>query len=709
MSEERMPRATARSKAQAVVAEMTVDEKIAQLEHDAPAIDRLNIPAYHYWNEGLHGVARAGTATMFPQPIGMAAMYDPALVKEVATAIGIEGRAKYNAAVKKGDRDIYKGLTYWSPNVNIFRDPRWGRGHETYGEDPYLTSRNGVAFIEGLQGEGKYLRLAACAKHFAVHSGPEPLRHHFDAVVNKKDLAETYLPAFKAAVQQGHVESLMASYNAVNGVPSPVNGFLLDQTLRQEWGFEGHVVTDVGAEEDVRAHHHYTKSDAETMALAIKAGCELCAGNIARYLKQALAENLLTEAQMDGALVRLLTSRYLLGLNATDDPDDDIPFSAVDSPEHHALALKAAEKSFVLLKNDGLLPLDKNKLHSVAVIGPNADSRRAQEGNYTGTASNEVTFLEGIRAALGDSVRLYYEPGSHLYKEAVEPGAKPGDRRQEAVTAAELADVTILCLGLDATIEGEQGDSSNAYGSGDKRDLKLPATQRELLKAILAVGKPVVLVLAAGSSITFDGAEIDPNLHALLDVWYPGALGGQALANVLFGQVSPSGKLPVTFYESTRELPHFTDYAMKDRTYRYMQNDALYPFGFGLTYSQVKLSDLTVASEALDHDQLTYQVTATNTGTRPVEEVVQVYAKALDTPFAQRNPKLVGFQRFAIAPGEQQQVAVTVDPGAFQVVNDDGEWLEASGQIAFSIGLGQPDRRTAFLTGQAPLTQIISR
>ncbi|WP_390410172.1 glycoside hydrolase family 3 C-terminal domain-containing protein [Lacticaseibacillus jixiensis] len=671
---------------------MTVDEMISQVEYDAAAIEHLNIPEYNYWNEALHGVARGGTATVFPQSIGLAAMFDPQRLEKIGDIVATEARAKHNEYVKLNDRDIYKGLTFWSPNVNIFRDPRWGRGHETYGEDPFLTATNGVAYIKGLQGHGKYLKLAACAKHFAVHSGPEGIRHGFNAKVSAKDLAETYLPAFKAAVQEGHVESVMAAYNAVNGEPAPVSKTLLTDILRKQWGFEGHVVSDYGAEEDVRLHHHYTASDAETVALAVKVGCDLCAGHIAGFLKQALNEGLITEAAIKQAVIRLLTTRVLLGLGATDNEYDQIDFNENDSPAHHEAALEAAYRSSVLLKNNGLLPLTKASLQSIAVIGPTADSTLVLQGNYAGTASNYTTILEGLRQAVGDEVRVNYSEGCHLFKDRVEPLAKADDREAEALSMAAHSDVVFMCLGLDSSIEGEEGDAGNAYAAGDKTDLTLPGHQQQLLDKVLAVGKPVVLLVTAGSALTFGGAEKNPNLAAILDVWYPGALGGRAVADLIFGKVSPSGKLPVTFYADSDDVPAFEDYSMAGRTYRYLTKVPLYPFGYGLTYGHVQV----VAAHLADNVVV---ATVTNDSMAAVEDVVQVYIHARNCADATTNPHLVGFKRIAVEANGKLDVEIPLTQDAYAVVDDQGRTYIPAGQFDLYVGIGQPDARTAELTG----------
>ena len=484
-----------KKKAKELVSQMTAEEKCSQLKYDSPAIERLGIPAYNWWNEGLHGVARAGTATMFPQAIGMAAAFDTEMMHRIGTAISLEARAKYNYASAEGDRDIYKGLTLWSPNVNIFRDPRWGRGHETYGEDPYLAAELGVNFVKGIQGDGEHLRAAACAKHFAVHSGPEALRHEFNAEVNQKDLAETYLYAFEKLVKSG-VAGVMGAYNRVNGEPACANKKLMKK-LYGEWEFGGYFVSDCWAISDFHTHHMVTGTAAESAAMAVKAGCDINCGNTYIHLMAALEQGLIEEADIDRAVEKAMEIRLRLGM-LEETEYDNIPFDVIDCPEHNALSLEAAEKSMVLLKNRAFLPLDKHRIKSIAVIGPNADSRAALYGNYQGTASRYVTFLEGIEDAFGG--RVYYAEGCHLFKDRVEGLALPADRISEAVAAAKNADVSVLCLGLDASLEGEEGDAGNAYASGDKTDLRLPEPQRLLLKSVLDVGKPVVVVLAAGSS-----------------------------------------------------------------------------------------------------------------------------------------------------------------------------------------------------------------
>ncbi|MDR2514771.1 MAG: glycoside hydrolase family 3 C-terminal domain-containing protein [Christensenellaceae bacterium] len=672
---------------------MSLEEMASQLRYDAPAIERLGIPAYNWWNEALHGVARAGTATVFPQAIGLAASFDEALLGEISSVIAEEGRAKYNAAVEEGDRDIYKGLTFWSPNINIFRDPRWGRGHETYGEDPFLTARLGVAFVKGLQGDGPYLKAAACAKHYAVHSGPEAIRHEFDARPSKKDLFETYLPAFEALVKEAKVEAVMGAYNRVNGAPANGSKELLVEILRESWGFEGHVVSDCWAIRDFHLHHHVTSTAPESAAMAIEAGCDVNCGNTYLHLLQAVQEGLVTKAQIATAAERLFTTRFMLGLFDEGCEFNQIPFEAIDSDAHADLALKAALESMVLLKNDGILPLNQAEIRSVAVIGPNANSVKPLEGNYHGTSSRYVSFLDGIRAALPAGVRLYFEPGSALKKEKSESlSQREHDRVSEAVAAARRADLSILILGLDETIEGEEGDS------GDKHDLELPASQIALLQAVKATGKPFVTVVAAGSNLRVEDG------NAILWAWYPGQAGGTALAKLLFGQVSPSGRLPLTFYRSADDLPDFADYSMQNRTYRYFGGEALYPFGYGLSYTRFGYANLS-----FDAAKGVARVTVKNLGERAGDEIVQLYLKDEISPFAPRNHSLRAFARVHLLPGESKAVELKLGPEAFELIDDEGRKVPGSGSYTLFIGGSQPDPLSLSLAGQSPLSLKIKQ
>ena len=649
----------AERKACELVEQMSLREKASQLRYDSPAIERLGIPAYNWWNEALHGVARGGSATSFPQAIGLAATFDPSMVEKIADAISTEGRAKYNEFSAKGDRDIYHGLSFWSPNINIFRDPRWGRGHETYGEDPYLTSQLGQAFVRGLQGTGESLKAAACAKHFAVHSGPEALRHSFNAVASPKDLEETYLPAFEDLVKKAKVEAVMGAYNRLNGEPCCASDYLMEK-LRWDWGFEGHFVSDCWAIRDFHTGHGVTKTSAESAALALKRGCDLNCGETYRCLLSAYELELINESDIARAAERLFTTRYRLGILGDEGTEyDKIPYTVVECPEHYALAQRAALKSCVLLKNDGLLPLKKEG--TIGVIGPNANSRGALIGNYYGTSSSYITVLDAIRRQMEGKGRVLYSEGCHLFLDRVEPLAQEDDRLAEAVIVAEHSDVVILTLGYDERLEG------------------------------------TVVLLMAGSSVDLSAAEEKAN--AILLTWYPGARGGQAIARLLFGEASPSGKLPVTFYknEQLAEMPAFTDYAMHDRTYRYFRSEPLYPFGYGLSYADMELSGL--------HGSRTHAtVSITNHSDFVADEVVQVYLKDEDSPDAPVNPVLCGFLRIKVEPGRTRELTIPLDPRAFTVVTEEGERVPGSGHWTLYAGFGQPDARTAALTGKQSLS-----
>lgn len=698
-------RKKAEERAKELVSRMTLEEKAEQLKYDAPAIPRLGVPAYNWWNEALHGVARAGVATVFPQAIGMAAAFDTSLMEEAGKVISEEGRAKYNEYSAQGDRDIYKGLTFWSPNVNIFRDPRWGRGHETYGEDPYLTGELGKAFVEGLQGDGEYLKAAACAKHFAVHSGPEALRHQFDARVSPKDLRETYLPAFEKLVKEAEVEAVMGAYNRTNGEPCCGSTTLIRDILRGEWGFEGHFVSDCWAIRDFHTHHMVTDTAEESAAMALKAGCDVNCGNTYLHLLKACEQGLITEEDITAAAERLFTTRFLLGL--FDETEyDRIGLERVECREHLAVADRAAAESVVLLKNDGILPLQRAELRTIGVVGPNANSRTALIGNYHGTASRYITVLEGIQDAVGDSARVYYSEGCHLFRDKVEDLSSMPDRISEARAVAGYSDVVILCLGLDETLEGEEGDTGNSYASGDKADLLLPKPQRELLEAVAETGKPMILINMTGSAMDLRFAQ--EHCAAVLQAWYPGARGGKVIADILFGEISPSGKLPVTFYKDTEELPPFEDYSMKGRTYRYLTGEPLYPFGYGLTYGDVQLKDvacggrravqggeISLSSQA----ELSVEALVVNNSDMALQEVVQVYIRA-DSAHAAPHGRLCGFARVALDRGESRTVTVPLDKDALTVINDRGEKLVDSDSFAVSVGFGQPDERTKALTGR---------
>lgn len=688
-----------RKYAKRLVSQMTIEEKISQLLYNSPAIERLDIPAYNWWNEALHGVARAGVATIFPQAIGLAATFDKELVYRVADAISTEGRAKFQAFSSHGDHGIYKGLTFWAPNINIFRDPRWGRGHETYGEDPYLTGELGCAFIRGIQGEDpEHLKAAACAKHFAVHSGPENLRHSFDAEVSLKDLYETYLYAFKRCVTEAKVEAVMGAYNRVNGEPACGNKMLLKDILREEWAFEGHVVSDCWAIMDFHQHHQVTETVEQSAAMAVNNGCDLNCGNAFLHLYSAYKQGLVEEETITQAAERLMDVRIRLGMMKDyPSPYADIPYEKVECKEHIELSLEAARRSFVLLKNNGVLPLNKEEVKTIAVIGPNADSREGLVGNYVGTSSEYITPIEGIRQYVGDAVRVFYAEGCHLYKDKVEGLAEGKDRFVEAILAAEQADVVVICLGLDASIEGEEGDAGNEYASGDKIDLRLPGLQQELLEQVTAVGKPVILLLQAGSAMDLRWA--DKHVDAILDAWYPGARGGRAIAEVLFGEVSPCGKLPVTFYESSEDLPDFCDYSMKNRTYRYTTSPVLYPFGYGLTYSDVVYENAKIDKvESLVEEDVTVSVEVMNQGEYSVYETVQVYVKDMEASVETPIWQLRKVEVVKLEPGERKCVEVKLCAGDFALVTEDGKSVVEPGEFAVAIGGQQPDMRSKELT-----------
>ncbi|ROR31421.1 beta-glucosidase [Mobilisporobacter senegalensis] len=689
-----------KQRAKELVAKMTLEERAGQLTYNSPAIKRLGIPAYNWWNEALHGVARAGTATSFPQAIGLAAIFDEEFLSKIADTIATEGRAKYNESAKHEDRDIYKGLTFWSPNVNIFRDPRWGRGHETYGEDPYLSGRLGVAFIKGMQGEGRYLKGAACAKHFAVHSGPEDLRHEFDARVNDKDLYETYLPAFEACVKEAQVEAVMGAYNRTNGEPCCGSHTLLKDILRDKWEFDGHVVSDCWAIKDFHMHHHVTSTAEESVALAMDAGCDLNCGNMYLYLMQAHKNGLVTEEQITQAAERLFTTRFKLGLFEKTEYDD-IPYEMVECKEHTELAIEAARKSIVMLKNDGILPIDKNNIKTVGVIGPNANSRLALKGNYYGTSSRYITLLEGIQDEVGEEVRVLYSKGCELIKSKTETLAEEHDRLMEAVTVAEHSDIVILCLGLDETIEGEELDEGNNSGSGDKKDLELPEVQRRLLEKITKLGKPVILCLIAGSAINLSFA--DEHCNGILQTWYPGARGGKAVADILFGKCSPSGKLPVTFYRTLDNMPEFTDYSMTNRTYRFMKEEALYPFGYGLTYGNVVCTSAKFVEPIVQNKDIKIEVDVENKGDFGTEEVIQVYIKDLESKYAVLNYSLCGFKRIRLESNEKKKINISFPFQSLKVINEKGEKILDSSKFRVHVGTSQPDERSTKLLGNPPL------
>ena len=690
-----------RERAKELIGQMTLEEKVYQTLYNAPAIERLGIASYNWWNEALHGVARAGTATVFPQAIGLAATFDEDFMEQIGDALSTEARAKFNMQQEFGDHDIYKGLTFWAPNVNIFRDPRWGRGHETYGEDPYLTSRLAVPFIQGLQSDGEYMKTAACAKHFAVHSGPEAKRHFFNAEASKKDMEETYLPAFEACVKEGKVEAVMGAYNRTNGEPCCASEELMNHYLRGKWKFQGHYVSDCWAIRDFHENHKVTDRPEESVKKALEAGCDLNCGCTYEKILNAYREGIIDEKYITESCVRLFTTRFLLGMfNETE--YDKISYLEVESKEHLELAEQAATESMVLLKNDGILPLKKEEIHTIGIIGPNANSRNSLIGNYHGTSSEYVTVLEGMKQAAGDQIRVLYSEGCHLWKDTIEHLAAPGqpDRLAEAQAVAEYSDVVLMVVGLDETLEGEEGDTGNSDASGDKKDLEFPEPQKKLMDQILECKKPVILVNMTGSAMNLSVAE--EKAAAIIQAWYPGARGGKAVSDVIFGEKSPSGKLPVTFYKDTSDIPDFEDYSMKNRTYRYYTGEPLYPFGYGLTYGKCVVNSVTaekVYGQEKEFKGVKLFIETENQKNTETDDVLQVYIKDLDTEYAVWNPTLAAFKRIHLNGNVSGKTEIFVDKRAFTSVDENGNRKITGKNFKLYAGFSQPDARSEALAG----------
>ncbi|MGA2245774.1 MAG: glycoside hydrolase family 3 C-terminal domain-containing protein [Verrucomicrobiota bacterium] len=684
-----------------LISRLSLVEKVSQIRNDTPAIPRLGIPTYDFWSEALHGVARNGVATVFPQAIGMAATWDAPLIHREGDVISTEGRAKYNeyARTHGGDSANCTGLTFWSPNINIFRDPRWGRGQETYGEDSFLTGTIGVAFIRGLQGDDpNYVKAMACAKHFAVHSGPEPSRHTIDVHPPERDFYETYLPHFEMAVREGHVDGFMGAYNSVYGQPACANPQLLTDILRHQWGFDGYIVSDCGAINDIHANHHFVATPEAAAAAAVKAGCDICCGGDYNALLKAVQKALITPAEIDQALGYALRARFRLGLF---DPPERVPFSKIsiaenDTPAHEALALQAAREAIVLLKNDGVLPLDRAKIRRVAVIGANANSTSMLLGNYNGTPSRPVTILDGIRSVAGPNVSVIYTPGCPLAVRKDGSDQPSGDSRRDAVAAAAAADVVIYAGGISPDLEGEEfGGTSpyNGFSGGDRTRIELPAVQEDLLKALQATGKPVVFVNCSGSAISMPWET--EHLPAIVQAWYPGEQGGRAVGEVLFGEANPSGRLPVTFYKSTADLPPFDDYSMSNRTYRYFGGKPLFAFGHGLSYTKFdyrgfKLTKTSVA--AGEPVQLTF--TLKNGGQTAGAEVAQVYFRHLHSPVPQPRLALCSFTRLDLSPGQSTQVKVEIPTERFRYWDaEEKQYVIAPGDYELLVGAASDDLR----------------
>ena len=813
-----------------LVARMTLEEKVSQMMNVAPAIARLGVPEYDWWNEALHGVAVSGVATVFPQAIGLGATFDPPLINRVASVISDEARAKYHEAQRQGNHGRFYGLTFWSPNINIFRDPRWGRGQETYGEDPFLTGRLGVAFVKGLQGDDpRYLKVVSTPKHYAVHSGPEPERHRFDTPASERDMRETYFPAFRATVMEARAASVMCAYNRINGEPACANTTLLGKFLRGEWGFKGYVVSDCGAIEDIYQRHHFVRTAEEASALAVKRGTDLECGDTYRSLVIAVKQGLISESEIDTAVKRLFEARFRLGMFDPPEmvPYAQIPFSVNDSPEHRQLSLETARESIVLLKNEkNLLPLRKN-LKTIAVIGPNADNKQVLLGNYNGQPSRSTTPLEGIRQRVSPQTKVLYAAGTTLTDVAVAPvpadslsgpdgspglqaeffanrnleGAPALRRRDvtvdfdwgtgnpapglpaddfsarwtgqlvpkvsgkyrfgattddgvrvyldgklvaenwtdhapttvtgevtleagksydvkmeyyegrigavarlvwqppavakaaspyaEAVQIARQADAVVIVLGISSQLEGEEMNVTEpGFLGGDRTDIALPARQQALLEAVTATGKPVVVVLLSGSALAVKWA--DAHVPAIVQAWYPGEEGGAALADVLFGDYNPAGRLPVTFYQSAAQLPPFENYAMDGRTYRFFKGAPLYPFGHGLSYTRFKYSGLSVSPRVAPNEPVKVSATVENAGQREGDEVAQLYVT--DVAASVRAPlrSLAGVERVHLKPGEKRVVNFTLEPRQLAVITDDGRTVVEPGEFKVTVGGKQP-------------------
>ncbi|MEW6565268.1 MAG: glycoside hydrolase family 3 N-terminal domain-containing protein [Spirochaetota bacterium] len=683
-----------------MVTHMTLEEKVGLMVHRAKGVSRFGIPDYNWWNEALHGVANNGEATVFPQAIGLAATFDDQLLYRIAEAISIEARAKFHAVGKEQAERFHRGLTFWAPNINIFRDPRWGRGQETYGEDPYLTSRMGTAYVRGLQGNDPYyLRAAACAKHFAVHSGPEGLRHTFDAQVSQKDLEETYLPAFKALVDAG-VESVMGAYNRVNGEPACGSSYLLQHKLRGQWQFKGHVVSDCWAICDFHKNHKVTQDILESLALALKTGCDLNCGDAYYYLAEAVQKGYISEADIDRSVTRLLMTLDKLGLIHDDGPYQGIDLQQVNWEAHHALALEAAEKSIVLLKNNGILPLNKEKLSYIYVTGPNATNIDALLGNYAGVSSNLQTILEAVVKEAGPEITVTYKKGCPLAEKRINPN-------DWASGVTKYADVTIAVVGRDISLEGEEGDAILSSTYGDFEDLDLSDEQLTYLQRLKESGKPLVVVLMGGAPIC------SPRLHELADAilmaWYPGQAGGTAVANILFGKKSPSGKLPVTFPKSVRQLPEFDNYSMQGRTYRYMDEEPLYPFGFGLSYANMKLVHGECCWSSAAQDEVALSVQIKNTSVRDGEEVVQLYMHWADAPFVVPRWSLVEFTRLPLAAREVKTIEFVLPLEHLRCIDPDGQAVLPTGRILLYAGFNSPISQSTVLGSQEGITMQIQR
>lgn len=689
-------------RAKSVIAKMTTEEKILQLMNETPGIERLGMKPYDWWSEGLHGVGRDGRATVFPQPIGLGATFNPQLVKSIGDAVAAEGRAKFQVAQSLKNYARNAGLTFWSPNVNIFRDPRWGRGMETYGEDPFLTGTLGTAYVKGMQGDDPfYLKVGACAKHFAVHSGPEATRHSANVNPSKRDLFETYLPAFKMLVQQGPVEVVMGAYNRVYGASASGSKFLLTDILRNQWGFKGHIVSDCGAVTDIYEGHKIAKSEAEACAIAIKAGLNLECGYTFRNIKDAIAQGLLAEADIDRALLPLMMTRLKLGIL---EPDPAFPYNNftendICSPAHTALARKAAQESMVLLKNDGILPLNKD-IRTLFVGGPGAADAFCLMGNYFGVSNRYSTYLEGIVDKVSNGSTVNFRPGFMSSAPTV-------NTINWGVDEAAAADVAIIVMGLDGNLEGEEGEAIASDTRGDRTTLTLPKSQMDYLRAVKKIktekaerlkaeGKPsnerIIVILTGGSPI--DLREISEMADAIVMAWYPGQEGGYALGDLLFGDVNFSGRLPITFPKDTDLLPALDDYSMQGRTYKYMTGNIMYPFGYGLSYGRVDYVDANIMGKVKKQQPITVEVTLQNSGKYDTEETVQAYLAAPGAGTSAPLQQLVAFQRTKVSAGQSQKMQITIPAEQLLTVQEDGASKLLKGVYTLTFSGAAPGSRT---------------
>lgn len=695
-----MKQEEARKKAEQVIHQMTLEEKVSQMLFESPALPRLHLPAYNWWNEALHGVARAGLATVFPQSIALSATMDSSLVKEIGRSIGMEGRIKNELYRSEGKRGIYEGLTFWSPNINLERDPRWGRGHETYGEDPYLTSVMGTAFVEGLQTgkEEGHPQAAACVKHLAVHSGPEKIRHGFNAQVSERDLEESYLPAFERVVRDAKPYGVMGAYNAINGVPCCCNEWLLVQKLRKEWGFTGYTVSDCGAIHDIFDFHHYRDTKVEAAAAAAENGCDLECGSMYGCLLEAVQKGYLTQERVDEALLHLLTVRFELDMDgeiSKEQRKEDVARWAACMPALRALNERAAEQCLVLLKNDGILPLkETSRLHTMAVIGPEVHSQTVLKGNYNGTPSAAWSMAEGLSRVFPETT-LLVEEGAHLYKDRIEALGAQDDQVAEAAALASCADVTVLYLGLDPSIEGEEGDASNEYAAGDKRDLHLPDSQQRLLEAVCRETDNVIVVLLSGGALELSGME--EHVRAVVQAWYPGEEGALAVARLLHGDINPTGRLPLTFYYDRQVTWDFSDYSMRGKTYRFFEGEPLYPFGFGLSYEYL---DLVSARLVEEDGGRCVEVTVKNSHPHAVSMPLQLYAEEREEGLATPIRQLIGLTRVTAKAGSEQVVRLPISSFWDSVVDEEGTRRPCRGQVTYFVGDTQCDARSECLSGR---------